>query len=308
MFHQDQLKVILSDIKTSIRNLATLIQAKATIDDASVSATTTYSSTKIADLIAAAKQEAIDAASTDVIDDAAASLETTYSSTKIEGLLSAADTALRTYVDGKATTLQAGIDAAMAAAEAAQDYADGLIKDTEISTTSVWSSSKTQSVIQATAQATKDEILGGASAAYDTLKELQDELAGDQTQLDNLLTLIGNNSADLSKALLVNGSVDSSAALDALLTKGVHFLNANVTFGTTGISATTGSILVLPYADTGLFYQLIATPAGIVMRQQSALGPVWGQWMLIGGTVAAMQQYLNLGDTNEDLVAWWQAL
>lgn len=41
----------------------------------------------------------------------------------------------------------------------------------------------------------KAEILGGASAAYDTLVEIQAELQGDGTAIANLLTAVGNRVA-----------------------------------------------------------------------------------------------------------------
>ncbi|WP_230369130.1 hypothetical protein [Paludibacterium denitrificans] len=38
----------------------------------------------------------------------------------------------------------------------------------------------------------KNDILGGASAAYDTLKEIEAKLGSDDTALANLLAAVGN--------------------------------------------------------------------------------------------------------------------
>jgi hypothetical protein len=105
------------------------------------------------------------------------------------------------------------IDAAAAAATA--DAIDGAIDDGAPATGTAWSSSKTRSEIDAataaliddTAQAAtttyssqmvdaqiagaKDEILGGAGAAVDTLGELQALMEADDTQTTGILDALG---------------------------------------------------------------------------------------------------------------------
>lgn len=51
--------------------------------------------------------------------------------------------------------------------------------------------------MNAAIQASKDEILGGASAAYDTLKEIQTELEGDDTSISGLLSVQGTQQSQL---------------------------------------------------------------------------------------------------------------
>ncbi|MTD33670.1 hypothetical protein [Paludibacterium denitrificans] len=63
-----------------------------------------------------------------------------------------------------------------------------VINDTSASTTSTYSSSKMTDLL---AQL-KSDILGGASAAYDTLKEIETKLGSDDTALANLLSAVGN--------------------------------------------------------------------------------------------------------------------
>lgn len=59
------------------------------------------------------------------------------------------------------------------------------------STTVAYSPAKITALILAL----KTEILGGASAAYDTLQEIQNELQGDDTAISGLLTAVGKRVA-----------------------------------------------------------------------------------------------------------------
>ena len=63
-----------------------------------------------------------------------------------------------------------------------------LISDTSTATDKTWSASK---IIAALAQV-KSDIIDGAPAAYDTLKEISDYLAANTTAVDGILTAIGN--------------------------------------------------------------------------------------------------------------------
>jgi hypothetical protein len=65
---------------------------------------------------------------------------------------------------------------------------------TVIDDAQVTSTTKTYSVtkIVALINQAKTDILGGASAAYDTLLEIQTILQGDGTNISNLLTAVGN--------------------------------------------------------------------------------------------------------------------
>lgn len=85
------------------------------------------------------------------------------------------------------TTAKASLVAAINELQAALQSATG-INDTSVSTSSTYSSSKITDLLAKL----KSDILGGASAAYDTLKEIETKLGSDDTALANLLTAVGN--------------------------------------------------------------------------------------------------------------------
>lgn len=60
------------------------------------------------------------------------------------------------------------------------------------STTQTYSIDKIHSEINSATAAVQQAILGGASAAYDTLKELQDLLQGEASQISDIVTALGN--------------------------------------------------------------------------------------------------------------------
>lgn len=64
----------------------------------------------------------------------------------------------------------------------------GLLDDTATGTTKAWSAQK----VIAYVASVKSDILGGADPAYDTLKELQDGLAADQSGVAALTAAMGN--------------------------------------------------------------------------------------------------------------------
>lgn len=66
-----------------------------------------------------------------------------------------------------------------------------IIDDTAASTTKTYSSSKIEDVITAAKQAVKDDLLGGAGEAYDTLKELSDLIETNKTAIEALETIAG---------------------------------------------------------------------------------------------------------------------
>jgi hypothetical protein len=66
------------------------------------------------------------------------------------------------------------------------------INDGAASTSSTYSSTKIEAVAAAAATAAKNDILGGAGAAYDTLAEIQAELTDNDSSIAGLLTSVGN--------------------------------------------------------------------------------------------------------------------
>lgn len=111
---------------------------------------------------------------------------------------------IRTLVNGNAadntalittakTSLVAAINEVKLQANSLATSAGAAINDSETaSTTQTYSINKIRSELASTAAAVKNEILGGAGAAYDTLKELQDLLVGEQSTLDAINTALGN--------------------------------------------------------------------------------------------------------------------
>lgn len=83
----------------------------------------------------------------------------------------------------------ADIDAAEIAITALQERLNSIINDILASTTTVYSSSKVDSEITKAKQEVKNDLLGGAGTAYDTLNELAELIESNQdaiTALQNL--------------------------------------------------------------------------------------------------------------------------
>lgn len=99
------------------------------------------------------------------IDDGVIGTGTTWSSTKI---------------DAEIDDARADLGADIAAKPS--------ITDAATNTTSVWSSQKTTDYVISV----RDALVGGASAAYDTLIELQNALQSDDTDIAALTTAVGN--------------------------------------------------------------------------------------------------------------------
>lgn len=86
------------------------------------------------------------------------------------------------------------------------------INDTTASGSTTYSSNKIQAVADASAQAVKTQLLGGASAAFDTLQEVEAALAGDSTALNNLLTAVGNRVRFDAAQTLTTGQITQACA------------------------------------------------------------------------------------------------
>lgn len=95
------------------------------------------------------------------------------------------------------------------------------INDAAASTTSVYSSTKTEARLTEVAAATKSELLGGAGAAYDTLKELQDLITSDTSADASFVTAtntaLGNRLRfDAAQTLTAPQKVQGNANLGSL--------------------------------------------------------------------------------------------
>ena len=107
-------------------------------------------------------------------------LTTTEKATLI-GAINELDAAVKSN-DGDISTINSALTAL-------QTKLNGIIDDTSASTTKVYSSSKVESKITAAKQEVKDDLLGGAGAAYDTLKELADLIETNKTAITALQTI-----------------------------------------------------------------------------------------------------------------------
>lgn len=89
--------------------------------------------------------------------------------------------------------LVAAVNELRAAVTAFQQAGYTSVNDASLSSAQqTYSIDKIKAEIASTAAATKNAILNGAGAAYDTLKELQDLLVGEQSAIDAINTALGN--------------------------------------------------------------------------------------------------------------------
>ncbi|MBA4707784.1 hypothetical protein [Aquitalea aquatica] len=85
-------------------------------------------------------------------------------------------------------SLVAAINEVLQLAQAAGSSSGAAINDASVSAGSTFSSSKITTLMADL----KNQILGGASSAYDTLLEIEAKLGSDDTALANLLIAVGN--------------------------------------------------------------------------------------------------------------------
>lgn len=90
------------------------------------------------------------------------------------------------------TTQKGNLVAALNEVRAMVTTAGAQINDSTASTSTVYSSSKTESTITAMVDGAIADLVDGAPAAYDTLKEIADYIAADETATQGLLTAVNN--------------------------------------------------------------------------------------------------------------------
>lgn len=119
------------------------------------------------------------------------------------------------------TTDKASLVAAINEVNAKTAGAGAQIDDVTPRTTTVYSSSKTDSQISAARAALKAEILGGAGATVDTLKEIADLLASSDINDDNALaaltTAVGNRVRfDVAQTLTVGEKAQANTNIGSV--------------------------------------------------------------------------------------------
>ena len=109
-----------------------------------------------------------------------------------------------TAAKGNITTLQTSLGTLQTDLKALQDKVNSQseIDDTAAATNKTYSSSKIKSEITAAKQAVKNDLLGGAGAAYDTLKELADLITSNKDAIDALKAVaVGHVKFDAAQSL-----------------------------------------------------------------------------------------------------------
>lgn len=116
-----------------------------------------------------------------------------------------------------------------------QDAKDGLIKDTARASDTTYSSDKIEAYVSeqitAAKASVKEDILGGAEAAYDTLKEIEEKVkAGDSAsaglldalgkrlRVDEAMELTEEQQKNVAKSLGITGNADFVTTFQAALT------------------------------------------------------------------------------------------
>lgn len=109
-----------------------------------------------------------------------------------------------------------------------QSAVSGLIDDTTASTTKVYSSSKVDSQITAAKQAVKNDLLGGAGTAYDTLKELADLIETNKTAIEALQALAaGHVKYDAAQDLTDEQKAQARTNIGAIAASEVNLIEVN---------------------------------------------------------------------------------
>ena len=105
------------------------------------------------------------------------------------------------------------------------ETATGLIDDTATtSTTKVWSANK----VRLELIAYRDALLGGAGAAYDTLKEIQDLLIADDTEAASLLLAVNKRVRfDAAQTLTTAEKLQARTNIDAQSATDIGFADNN---------------------------------------------------------------------------------
>jgi hypothetical protein len=109
------------------------------------------------------------------------------------------------------------VRAAAVAAHAAAQAAATIDDNASASSAETWSINKIIAELETTAAAVRDQILGGAGAAFDTLTELQALLEGDAAELAGLATAIGNRVRfDAAQALTTDQKAQARTNIGAV--------------------------------------------------------------------------------------------
>ena len=145
---------------------------------------------------------------------------TTTEKTTLIGAINELDAAVKSN-DGDISTINTALTAL-------QTKLNGIIDDTSASTTKVYSSSKVESQITAAKQAVKNDLLDGAGAAYDTLKELSDLIETNKTAIEALKTIAaGHVKYDGAQELTNEQKKQARTNIGAVAASEINFTEVN---------------------------------------------------------------------------------
>lgn len=156
---------------------------------------------------------------------------TTAEKTTLIGAINELDAAIKSN-DGDISTINSALTAL-------QTKLNSIIDDASASTTKVYSSSKVESQITAAKQAVKNDLLGGAGAAYDTLKELADLIETNKTAIEALQTIAaGHVKYDAAQVLTDEQKAQARTNIGAVAASEIDFTEVNnkIAANTTEIS------------------------------------------------------------------------
>lgn len=144
-------------------------------------------------------------------------------------------------LQGSVSSIQADIAELQAAVAAATE-----ISDSTTATSTTWSSSKISNELTAAKAEVKDEILGGAGEAVDTLKELNDLIATNQSAIVALEKLAaGHVKYDGAQSLTVTQQAQARTNIGAASASDHTALVSRVTTVESGVSTNSGAISAL---------------------------------------------------------------
>ncbi len=165
---------------------------------------------------------------------------TTTEKTTLIGAINELDAAVKSN-DGDISTINSALTAL-------QIKLNGIIDDTTASTTKVYSSSKVDSQITAAKQAVKNDLLGGAGTAYDTLKELADLIETNKTAIEALQTIAaGHVKYDAAQVLTNEQKAQARTNIGAVAASEIDFTEVNnkITANTTAMKLIIRLLLIL---------------------------------------------------------------
>lgn len=145
-----------------------------------------------------------------------------------------------TAAEGKITTLESTVSGHTTTIGQLQTTIAGLpkINDTSATATSLYSSSKVEDLITTAKQAVKDDLLGGAGSAYDTLKELADLIQTNQSAIDALESIAaGHIRFDQAQSLTDEQKTQARGNIGALGSGDLTSINGSISTLQSDLSA-----------------------------------------------------------------------